>query len=67
MTQKEKKEKSPYMLPIIMAVMSSICIPYVYYAVLVKNYMNSTMTEKELEGVPQLKDFYRTLIGVVVT
>ena len=55
------------MLPIIIAVMSSICIPYVYYAVLVKNYMNATMTPQELVGVPQLKDFYRTLIGVAVT
>ena len=29
--------------------------------------MNSTMTSQELEGVPQLKDFYKTLIGVAVT
>ena len=37
------------MLPIIIAVMSSICIPYVYYAVIVKNYMNATMTPQELD------------------
>ena len=29
--------------------------------------MNATMTPQELEGVPQLKDFYKTLIGVAVT
>ena len=50
-----------------MAVMSAICIPYVYYAVLINNYINETMTEQEREGIPQLKDFYKTLVGAGVT
>ena len=65
--KKSKEKKSPYALPLIMLVMSSICIPYVYYAVLVKNYINANWQPHELEVVPQLKDFYKTLIGAAVT
>ena len=43
-TPKTEKKKSNTVLFIIIAVMSAICFPYVYYALQVKNYILTTGT-----------------------
>ena len=37
--KREKRKPNPYILPIGMAVLSAICIPYIYYAVQINMYM----------------------------
>ena len=61
---RKKKEKNGYVFPIGIAILSCICIPYIYYAVTINAYGQANKPEGYY--VPRYTDLWKTVVGAVV-
>ena len=60
-----EKKKNPIFLIIALFVLAMICIPYLYYTILINNYGNAHAPEGY--NFPNFKDFWKVILGAVVT